>query len=134
MIKFFVIVGVVSFNETVEHLAAIIIKCIFQPFHSCPCQRKVKVYHLESVLQRSGMLFYPQSVEQRIEAVRLGDVIVIPHHADEHALAETARTDKEKILACIFQKRKIHRFVYIIEVFVPYFFKTCHTVRDNLSH
>ena len=48
-----------------------------------------------------------------------GDIVIALHHAHEEALAETARTNQEKEVACHFHTWQIHGLVGIIFVLSP---------------
>ena len=129
--KSLIVVILIAFDEAVHHHAAIKIKIGFQAFPSRSHKREIEVNHLERVFQRCGMFVYPKSVEQPVELIRLRDVIISLHHTDEHALAEAARANQEQVITGIFQQRKIHGFIHIIEISVPHFLKARHSVGNT---
>ena len=124
------VIGFVAFDKTVHHNGAIGVEVFFQFSYARADEREVEVDDLERILQQRGVLLYPQPVEQGVEAVGLGDVIIRLKHGDEHALAEAARTDQEQVFSGILQQRKIWSLVHIIQIFVPHFFEAGHTVRN----
>ena len=77
------------------------------------------MHYLKPSLVRCRMLRYPKPFEQFLEVILLRDVVIIPQHRQEQALAEPARTDKEKEVPCLFHRFDIHAFVYQIQGFVP---------------
>ena len=84
-----------------------------------------------AVLRR--MLRHIESLEQLLKVVLFVDVIVGLEHVQKQTLAEAARTDKEKEVACPFHPLEVHTLVHQIFVFLPYLLKVRDTVGNALE-
>jgi len=79
------------------------------------------------------MVFYPQPVEESVELVLLGYVVILTHHRDEEALDKSSRTYEKEIVAHIFHHRQVLRFVRIVVVATPNLLEVRLAVWDSLN-
>ena len=71
----------------------------------------------------------PKVAEQFLKPIRLADVLLSTHHAQQEALAEATRAYEEQAIRLLFQLRDIHCLVNIILISLYYIDKVRNTVR-----
>ena len=96
LLGFFRIELTVVTDESIQGYAQIEVEILFKLFDGSAYLREVKVQYLVAALEWGGMLADPQGPEPLLELVLGPAVVVGVKHAQEHALAEAARTDEKQ--------------------------------------
>ena len=115
-------------DKSVQFHAQIKVEVLFKLFCAASNLRKVEMKNLEFTLQGSRMLAYPQITKPRIKPISGSYVVISMEHADEYALAKTARANKKEIVCLVFQKRQIHGLIHVILISLHNF----HEIRNSV--